>query len=904
MSKYPYILFYHNDEFIESFFETNVSHLNCTLFFIKSAEELNKLYDFNYSLLVTYGPDESVFKCNQVIANRMRDRWIHFKEITDINKFNLAVNYCFINNCALPRIHVRPTFSIFTSCYNSYNKITRAYQSVKKQTFLDYEWVILDDSPDDFHFDFLRKMFQNDPKVRLYRRQNNSGNIGNVKNEAVSLCRGQYVLELDHDDEILPDVLKDSVVYFEANKEVGFIYMDFINIYENGDNFYYGNFICKGYGSYYTQKYNGRWVYVYNTPNINNVTLSHLVCCPNHPRIWRRSVLLEAGNYSEFLPICDDYEILLRTSVITKMAKIAKLGYVQYMNAENNNFSLIRNSEINRLGPEFIQPIFYDKFKINERMKELGGYDEVTQDSHIWKRQNYTPQFANNKVTFYPKQICIIGVNSIPKNLNLDYDYIVLDTIPLKKIQQILDSLGLTNFKCFSLPTYQELRSYFLMMYLSTDNYEIIDPFYVEYNTVIKDRHTIINKTTNKNSSYLEIGVEWGYTFKNVHFTDKTGVDPDPKCEENNFIVKMTSDEFFKTNKQQFDVIFIDGMHQAEYILRDINNAIKCLVPNGTIFIDDILPLNYNEQTKIPQNHMYENGILKYNGFPWTGDVWKVINHILQFYGDYFDFAHYNNANYRGVGMFKIKTPFEIPEAEIEIINNYTYFKKYTDLIKKCTQKINILRLWSSWDEYMPNTNVLLNDKFLIIQIPKTSTTMLLNNVKGKDMDCYRHECLSYIENFIKPELPVYAIVRNPYTHMYSYFFHCIDRKEIKVNVDLKQSFEDFVKDNIHNTHVRQYDYIHSNKGINVKIFKFEDSNFIDFLNKTYSMSLDKYEVLNENKHPLYNKSKQGIINMFSENTVKLIQVHRKKEFEMFGYSTLLLDISLPEKIEENKIFN
>ena len=139
---------------------------------------------------------------------------------------------------------------------------------------------------------------------------------------------------------------------------------------------------------------------------------------------------------------------------------------------------------------------------------------------------------------------------------------------------------------------------------------------------------------------------------------------------------------------------------------------------------------------------------------------------------------------------------------------------------------------------------------------------------------------------------------------MYSYFFHCIDRKEIKVNVDLKQSFEDFVKDNIDNVHVRQYDYIHSNKGINVKIFKFENNNFIDFLNKTYSMSLDKYEVLNENKHPLYNKSKQGIINMFSENTIKLIQVHRKKEFEMFGYSTLLLEISLPEKIEENKIFN
>ena len=75
----------------------------------------------------------------------------------------------------------------------------------------------------------------------------------------------------------------------------------------------YGNFISKGYAGYYAMKYNGKWQNVYLTPNINNITLSHLVCCPNHPRIWERQFLLDIGNYSEMLPICDDYELLLRT---------------------------------------------------------------------------------------------------------------------------------------------------------------------------------------------------------------------------------------------------------------------------------------------------------------------------------------------------------------------------------------------------------------------------------------------------------------------------------------------------------------------------------------------------------------------------------------------------------------
>ena len=49
-------------------------------------------------------------------------------------------------------------------------------------------------------------------------------------------------------------------------------------------------------------------------------------------------------------------------------------------------------------------------------------------------------------------------------------------------------------------------------------------------------------------------------TFNNVHFLNKTGVDPDPKCNNDNIQI-YTSDDYFKICKQNFDVIFIDGMH-------------------------------------------------------------------------------------------------------------------------------------------------------------------------------------------------------------------------------------------------------------------------------------------------------------------------------------------------------
>jgi hypothetical protein len=330
-----------------------------------------------------------------------------------------------------------------------------------------------------------------DHRIRLYKRGENSGNIGNVKNEAVSLCRGKYLIEFDHDDEIPEYVLQDSTTYFDAHPEVGFIYMDFINIYENGENFRYGEFFGKGYSHYYCQKYKGRWRYVYITANINNVSLSHLVCMPNHPRIWRRDVLLEAGNYCEFLPINDDQEILIRTALMTKIAKINKIGYVQYMNQNNNNFSLIRNSEINRIGPRFLQPIFYDELKVHDKMKIQDAYESdhyIHYPSKIWKRDDsiYEPKFANHSINVdYDKQYCIIGFDTLLENLekirelykNPKNDFILLDNKGSNdEMFCKLDEYVLDRFKCYAFldETKEEMKKYFLWLYKSCDDYEII----------------------------------------------------------------------------------------------------------------------------------------------------------------------------------------------------------------------------------------------------------------------------------------------------------------------------------------------------------------------------------------------------------------------------------------------
>jgi len=462
---------------------------------------------------VTYGDNYAEYDyISSKLPTRFSSRWFHKSGIVDIDEFNRNVNYCYIDNVIRTRETTRPVFSIFTTCFKSYEYITTAYNSIKSQSLIDWEWVIMDDTDEDKHFAFLKEKLSSDNRIRLYKRDKNSGNIGNVKNEAISLCRGKYVLEMDHDDEILTDCLQDAYNIFQTDDQIGFIYGDTIHLYRDGTNFKYSDFICKGYGGYYMEKVKGNWVYVYNTPNINNITLSHLVCLPNHPRIWKRSVLMELESYSEFLPICDDYEILLRTCCSKyKVIKNNKAQYIQYMNDGGNNFSNIRNTEINRIGPNYIGPMFYEKYEVHSKMKELEAYEDesyIHNQSQIWKRgENYEHKKMNERInTNYDKQYCILNdaidneevverLRELYKNERNDFLFLS-NQLTNEELQQKLESLHFDRMKCYSYHdcTEEELINYFKMIYLNDNcDHEVINTNSIKERNPLKTRVFIIH---------------------------------------------------------------------------------------------------------------------------------------------------------------------------------------------------------------------------------------------------------------------------------------------------------------------------------------------------------------------------------------------------------------------------
>jgi hypothetical protein len=97
---------------------------------------------------------------------------------------------------------------------------------------------------------------------------------------------------------------------------------------------------------------------------------------------------------------------------------------------------------------------------------------------------------------------------------------------------------------------------------------------------------------------YLEIGCLGGDLCASLKTKLSVGVDvnehPDwstyMQRSERVLFYQMPSDQFFKQNSQDWDLIFIDGDHSAKQVYKDVLNSLKWLAPGGLIVMHDTLP--------------------------------------------------------------------------------------------------------------------------------------------------------------------------------------------------------------------------------------------------------------------------------------------------------------------------
>ncbi|KAA0546549.1 glycosyltransferase [Bacillus sp. BGMRC 2118] len=341
---------------------------------------------------VSIGEEWNEFTTLVSMAAYEKGRWLHYESTAELQPEHLF--YCWLKYTdPMPENKIittsqftseEPLVSIFTASFRSKDKIQRPYQSLLKQTYTNWEWVIVDDSGDDdeTYKQFLTNL--KDPRVRRYRQDSRNGYIGSTKRYAAGLSTGEILVELDHDDELTPDCLEKIVDAFKKNPECGFAFGDCTEVFvENNQAHWYGWDCGYGYSLYYRVWVHSmnRWQNVLKQTAINSNTIRHLVGLPNHPRAWRRDCYHLIGGHREELLVADDYDLLVRTFLSTKFVAIPNLLYVQYRNEGGENSTFLRNTQIQTLVRELNH--FYEE-RIEARIEEL-GLPGLLPYSRVWE---------------------------------------------------------------------------------------------------------------------------------------------------------------------------------------------------------------------------------------------------------------------------------------------------------------------------------------------------------------------------------------------------------------------------------------------------------------------------------------------------------------------------------------
>lgn len=126
-----------------------------------------------------------------------------------------------------------PLVSVIMPSYNHAEYIRDAIDSVFKQTYINWELIIVDDGSKDSTHEILRSHYSNESRIKLVLHSKNRGQSF-VLNEGIELSQGKYISFLSSDDWYLPEKLEQQVKKFaKLDSDYGVVYSAGLRYFED-----------------------------------------------------------------------------------------------------------------------------------------------------------------------------------------------------------------------------------------------------------------------------------------------------------------------------------------------------------------------------------------------------------------------------------------------------------------------------------------------------------------------------------------------------------------------------------------------------------------------------------------------------------------------------------------------
>lgn len=130
--------------------------------------------------------------------------------------------------------------SIIVTCYNQQDYIVRALDSVKAQTYTQWECIVVDDESKDKSPEIIKAYIANDNRFKLIQHPNKG--LAGSRNAGFKIAKGEYMQFLDGDDTYLPEKTAKQIDAFKANPNAKICICKHRFYYEDTKTYRYYNF--------------------------------------------------------------------------------------------------------------------------------------------------------------------------------------------------------------------------------------------------------------------------------------------------------------------------------------------------------------------------------------------------------------------------------------------------------------------------------------------------------------------------------------------------------------------------------------------------------------------------------------------------------------------------------------
>ena len=225
------------------------------------------------------------------------------------------------NEISIDTYNQSPEVSVILPAHNAENYITDAINSILKQTFINFELIIINDGSTDGTQIIIDKFKNSDKRIRAYSRENR-GLVATL-NEGIDLATGKWIARMDADDIALPSRLEKQLIWIE--KTQADICGSWIKLFGSGK---------KRTATYPITDQGIKTNFLFGTSFA-------------HPTVMIRTDVIKMLRYRHTWEKCEDYDLWVRAAKYGwKMANIPEV--LLYYRIHKNQITL-KHSTTNRL---------------------------------------------------------------------------------------------------------------------------------------------------------------------------------------------------------------------------------------------------------------------------------------------------------------------------------------------------------------------------------------------------------------------------------------------------------------------------------------------------------------------------------------------------------------------------